>query len=298
MKTFGIDVSRWQGDFNFSKAKAEGVKFAILRGAYSAPAVEFDGGKDSKFGAYYTAAKREGLPVGVYQYSMARNVEDAQAEARYLHAYVLKGKTFELPIYIDVEDTVQRQLGKRLLTDIVKAWCEYLEERGYWVGIYSSTSFFSSYLYDDELQSYAHWAAQWDEACTYKGNEGVLGMWQFGGETNKLRTNKVAGVTCDQNYMLVDYPAKIKAKGCNGFTKAAETKPAASAKPAETKPAAKPAKPAKPAAADKTHTVKAGETLSGIAAKYGTTWQRLAAYNGIKNPSLVYPGEVIKIPKS
>jgi LysM repeat protein len=280
MKTFGIDVSRWQGDFNFYKAKAEGAKFAILRGAYSAPGVEFDGGKDSKFGAYYAAAKGEGLQVGVYQYSMARSVEDAIEEAAFLLDNVLKGKAFELPIYIDVEDEAQRRLGKRLLTDIVKAWCSYLEDRGYWVGIYSSTSFFSSYLYDNELQRYAHWAAQWADACTYKGNPGVLGMWQFGGETNTIRSNKVAGVVCDQDYMLRDYPAEIKARGRNGFKKPATTTSTTAAKPAE-----------------KVYTVKSGDTLSGIAAKYGTTWQRLASYNGIKNPSLIYPGEKIKIPK-
>ena len=44
-------------------------------------------------------------------------------------------------------------------------------------------------------------------------------MWQFGGETNKIRTNKVAGVTCDQNYAYKDYPAIINKAGLNGFHK-------------------------------------------------------------------------------
>lgn len=43
------------------------------------------------------------------------------------------------------------------------------------------------------------------------------------------------------------------------------------------------------------YTVKKGDTLSGIAAKYGTTYQKLAEYNGIKNPSLIYPGQKITI---
>jgi GH25 family lysozyme M1 (1,4-beta-N-acetylmuramidase)/LysM repeat protein len=43
------------------------------------------------------------------------------------------------------------------------------------------------------------------------------------------------------------------------------------------------------------YTVKAGDTLSGIAAKYGTTYQNLAAINGISNPNLIYPGQKIKI---
>ena len=44
------------------------------------------------------------------------------------------------------------------------------------------------------------------------------------------------------------------------------------------------------------YTVVKGDTLSGIAAKYGTTYQKLAEYNGISNPNLIYPGQKIKIP--
>ena len=52
------------------------------------------------------------------------------------------------------------------------------------------------------------------------------------------------------------------------------------------------------AAAEQTYTVKAGDTLSGIAAKYGTTYQTLASYNGIANPNKINVGQVIKIPGS
>ena len=48
-------------------------------------------------------------------------------------------------------------------------------------------------------------------------------MWQFGGETNKIRTNKVAGITCDQNYCYKDYPAIMQTNGLNGFGKTANT---------------------------------------------------------------------------
>lgn len=47
---------------------------------------------------------------------------------------------------------------------------------------------------------------------------------------------------------------------------------------------------------DTVYTVKAGDTLSGIASKYGTTYQKLAAYNGISNPNLIHVGQKIKIP--
>ena len=44
-----------------------------------------------------------------------------------------------------------------------------------------------------------------------------------------------------------------------------------------------------------TYTVVKGDTLSGIAAKYGTTYQKIAADNGIANPNLIFPGQVLKI---
>lgn len=211
-KIFGIDVSKWQGNFDFKKAKNEGVKFAILRGAYSTS-------KDVKFETYYKQAKAQGLNVGVYLYSMATTTTKAKEEAEKLYSNCLKGKQFELPVYFDIEDKVQKKLSKKQNTAIVKAFCETLEAKGYWVGIYASKSFYNDYLNDGELQRYAHWVAQWSKACTYKGNTGVFGMWQFGGETNLLRSNKVAGKVCDQNYMLIDYPSKIKSKGLNGFKK-------------------------------------------------------------------------------
>lgn len=43
--------------------------------------------------------------------------------------------------------------------------------------------------------------------------------------------------------------------------------------------------------AARSHTVVRGETLSGIAARYGTSWQQLAAKNGLRNPNLIYPGQ-------
>lgn len=44
-----------------------------------------------------------------------------------------------------------------------------------------------------------------------------------------------------------------------------------------------------------TYTVKSGDTLSGIAAKFGTTYQKIAADNGIANPNIIHPGQVLKI---
>jgi hypothetical protein len=223
MKTFGIDISRWQGDFDLDAAKKEGVQFVIIKGGGGDSGLYVD----SKFTRNYTEAKKRGLPVGVYWFSKALTVTEAEKEAEYFYTNVLKGRQFELPVYIDVEHKSQLALSKRLLTDIIKAWCSYLEKKSFWVGIYSSLSYFSSNVYDKELTAYAHWVASWAASCSYS-NTSCFGMWQFGGETNKIRPNKVAGVVCDQDYMLTDYPTRIKAAGLNGFTKSTSKQTTAS----------------------------------------------------------------------
>jgi hypothetical protein len=98
----------------------------------------------------------------------------------------------------------------------VDKWCAVLENKGCFVGVYASLNTFKNHLDDTRLARYIHWVAQWTKRCTY-GNKDILGFWQFGGETNLIRSNKIAGVVCDQNYMLLDLPERIKKGGFNGF---------------------------------------------------------------------------------
>lgn len=203
----GIDVSHWQGDFDWSAAKNEGYSFAVIKGGGG------DGGlyTDSAFRRNYEAAKALGIPVGAYFYCGAKTISRAREEADYFADNILDGRQFELPVYADIEDHGMLALGPRALTDIAVAFCSRLEERGYFAGIYSSLSYFSSRMYDDELKRFAHWVAQWADRCTYS-DESCLGMWQYSS------SETVAGVRCDTDVLYVDYPAMIKQKGLNGFT--------------------------------------------------------------------------------
>ncbi len=208
MQKWGIDISKWQSGFDFNKALQEGVEFVVLRGAYAMS-------KDKCFENFYKQCKSLNIPVGVYHYTMAETVDEARAEANFM-LNILKGKQFEYPIWLDVEDKVQKTLGKDLLTQIITTYLDILEGAGYYVGIYSTYLYLRDYAHIDMLDKYDKWIAQWSTKCTSKK---PFGMWQFGGETNKIRTNKVAGVTCDQNYAYKDYPAIMKKAGLNGFTK-------------------------------------------------------------------------------
>ena len=219
---FGIDVSHWQGDFDFARAKRnEGVEFAILKAGGG------DAGlyKDSKFEANYKKCEECGLPKGAYFYGNAKNVVEAKKEAEYFVS-ILSGKKYEYPVFYDVEGKMITDNNKATLTEVVKAFCSTMEAAGYWVGIYSSESFFNSEMKDEELIRYSHWVARWGKSKPVPTSGAETQMWQFGGETNLLRSNKINGQTCDQDYCYVDYPAKIKAAGLNGYAKGSNSAPA------------------------------------------------------------------------
>lgn len=202
----GIDVSQWQGRFDWARAASEGIKFAVIKGGGG------DGGlyTDERFDENYDGAKKAGISVGAYFYSGALTTAAAVAESDMFCDKILAGKKFDLPVYIDVEDPDMLALGKRNLTDIVKAFCARCEQRGYFVGIYSSLSYFSSMLIDSELKRYSHWVAEWGDRCTYP-DESCLGMWQ------NSSSGTVAGVRCDTDILYVDFPKLIKDKSLNGY---------------------------------------------------------------------------------
>lgn len=193
-RIFGVDLSSWQKGINFSQLVKEGVKFVILRGG--------DGSIiDSQFQHFYEQAKAQNLPVGAYWFSRAVNVAQAKEEAQRFYDNSLKGRKFELPVYIDCECNAQMNLGKRGLTDVIKAWAAVLKGYGLTVGVYTTANWFSNYMYLSELDGLERWVAQWSSSAPKM----ECGMWQFGGETNYQRSKYVAGMVVDQNYMLKNY---------------------------------------------------------------------------------------------
>lgn len=206
---FGVDLSRFQQGISFDELVREGVDFVILRGAYHLT-------KDVEFENFYSQAKARNLPVGVYLYTIATTPQGAREEAEFLLNNVLRGKQFELPIYIDIEDQRYYSRPKADNSAVVKAFCDTLEAKDYFAGVYASTYFFATYLDDSLLKAYTHWVAQWSTQLTYP-DKSVVGMWQFGGSTNRLRSPILAGVNVDQDYMFKDFPSIIKSYGLNGF---------------------------------------------------------------------------------
>lgn len=271
MSIKGIDVSKWQGNIDWAKVKAAGVQFAMLRGGFGKIAIQID----NKFERNYRNAKAVGMPIGVYHYSYAKSVEDAKKEAQFCLSY-LKGKQFEYPIAFDIEDKSQANLGKDTLTAITKAFCEEVEKAGYYVCIYANLDWLTNKLDMAELSKYDVWVAQWANKCTYKG---LYGMWQY---SDKGRVNGITG-NVDLNEAYKNYPNIMKVNGLNGYFKVTIPQE-------QPKPTPKPAEPTK-----EYYTVKKGDNLTKIAKKYKTTVAQLVAWNGIKNPNLIYAGQRLRV---
>lgn len=214
MQNFGIDISRWQGNFPIQQAVKEGVQFVIAKAGGS------DSGryKDSQFEANYNKCKELGIPVGAYYFGKDRSVAEAEASADHFIS-ILAGKQLELPVYYDVEHREMLMMGKDRLTEVIKAFCSKLEKAGYYVGIYSSQSYFSTYMNDKELKGYTHWVAAWTSNKPRLASGNSVDMWQFGGEVNKIRSNRLCNMTVDQDYLYVDFTSAIKRYGLNGFPK-------------------------------------------------------------------------------
>ena len=220
----GIDISKHNGAVNWVQVKADGVQFAILRAGYGKEASQ----KDTQFEANYAGCKSNGVPVGAYWYSYAATPAEAMQEAAVCLS-ILKGKTFEYPVYFDIEEPSVLAKGKAACTAIAKAFLEAVEQAGYFVGIYSSKVHLENCITEELRARYAVWVAHYGvDKTTYHGQYGI---WQ------KSSTGKVSGIrgNVDMNECYTDYPAAIKKKGLNGF-KAASAKPA---KPAQVAPAKK-----------------------------------------------------------
>lgn len=209
MQRTGIDLSKHNGTVDWNKIKAAGIEFAIIRSGFgrSAPSQ-----KDPQFERNYAEAKRVGMPIGVYHYSYAQSVEQAEMEADFV-LHILRGKKFEYPIYFDIEEKTQEKLSMDLCGRMIIAFCSKLEKAGYWAGIYSYDSFFKTNVSDDIERRYAVWVARIEnikpsQASTYQ-------MWQYSWK------GKVPGSSAetDMNICYVDYPDLIKKAGKNGYGK-------------------------------------------------------------------------------
>ena len=160
MKVTAIDVSYCQTGVDYNKVKNSGIDAVIIRAGFGKETYQ----KDSEFETHYRNAKKAGLAVGVYWYSYAYSVAEAKQEAKVCLACI-KGKTLELPVYYDLEESGQTRLGMSALTNIAIAFCDAIKSGGYRAGVYSNLNWLNNYLDYEKLRNkYSIWLAQWSSS--------------------------------------------------------------------------------------------------------------------------------------
>ena len=263
----GIDVSKWQGIIDWLEAKTDGVEFAIIREGWGKKS---SNQVDKQFKRNYENAKSVGIPVGCYHYSYADSVSDARAEAAFCLENI-RGMQFEYPICFDIEDKEQLKLNNRQRTDIVKAFCETIEEAGFYAMFYCNLNWLNNYLYKDELSRYDLWLAQWGTNAPAVD----CGIWQ------KSEMGRISGINgnVDIDIAYKNYPEIIKTKGLNGFKSENNTSTAQQG-----------------SINISIYMVKRGDTLSKIAQRFGVDIDLLARMNDIKDLNKIYVGQVLSVP--
>ena len=202
---YGIDVSEHQGNIDWSKVKADGVDYAIVRCGYGMDETNQD---DDYWYVNAEACEQYGIPFGTYLYSYADTVEKAKSEAEHV-LRLIKGYDLSYPIYYDLEESsVRNKLSRTQIADIADAFCDTIEAAGYEVAIYANTDWFTNYLTDSRFDQWDKWVAQYNTTCTYTGK---YTMWQCSSQ------GSVDGITgyVDLNIEFSDDIHSIA--GANGF---------------------------------------------------------------------------------
>ena len=180
-KSYGIDVSHYQGEIDWDAVKNSGVTFAILKiGEYwsNSKKVIFD----QFFERNYQACKRLGIAIGGYFYSYAFNSSEANEEAD-ICLSLIKNKKFELPIFLDVEDKLIKNAvangvaSVESLTSAAVTFCERMSSAGYQGGVYASRDFFYNYFNIPTLERFAIWLAHYTSVQT--DYTGKYDFWQY-----------------------------------------------------------------------------------------------------------------------
>lgn len=198
---FGVDISRWQGMYDFEQAKKEGIEFAIFR---------CGGADDKNIGMYYDSTYRRnyaecarvGIARGVYYLLDASSTEEAAEQARHCLS-LIEGMKLQLPVFADVEGEA---LNANNLTEIINRFCEVIKEAGYDAGVYASASPMINLMDIRAIKEAGNdvWCASYTAEKPQIGVD--IDIWQFGGGSdNFIRDVNVAGQAVDQNFAYKDY---------------------------------------------------------------------------------------------
>lgn len=170
----GIDVSKWQGNIDWSQARSA-ISFAIIRCGYrgsSTGALAVD----PYFARNIKNAKANGVKVGLYFYSNAKTEAEAVEEASLAVQLANEHGGVSLPIYIDIEGGMVHN-SPDTNTAIANAFVNTVNAAGYRGGVYSSYSWYNNHFNLGGITSNASiWCARYN---TYCGLKHSYDIWQY-----------------------------------------------------------------------------------------------------------------------
>ncbi|MFZ3414502.1 RICIN domain-containing protein [Bifidobacterium adolescentis] len=189
-----IDVSSWQNDIDWVKAKADGVEGAIIRLGYG-----WGNSADKKAQRNINECKRLGIPFGIYWYSYAYDANCARAEgndvAAKLRQMGVSPNDLKYPVYYDLEKWTWAghtpPTNPNVYSGMADAWYGALQSAGYKnLGVYSYTSYLQGPLNNSSIYAKTRWVAQYGAQMGYNAFGANDRGWQY---TSSGHINGISG---------------------------------------------------------------------------------------------------------
>lgn len=189
-----IDVSSWQGDIDWAKAKADGVEGAIIRLGFG-----WGNDADTKAQRNINECKRLGIPFGIYWYSYAYDANCARAEgndvAAKLRQMGVSPNNLKYPVYYDLEKWTWAghtpPTNPNVYSGMADAWYGALQSAGYKnLGVYSYTSYLQGPLNNSNIYAKTRWVAQYGAQMGYNAFGTNDRGWQY---TSSGHINGISG---------------------------------------------------------------------------------------------------------
>lgn len=178
-----IDVSGWQGDIDWAKAKADGVEGAIIRLGYGE-----GNNADKKAQRNISECKRLGIPFSIYWYSYAdtpalAKEEGADVVAK-LKQFGVNPSDLAYPVYYDLEKWTweghKPPTDPNVYNNIVNNWYSALQSAGYKnLGVYSYTSYLQGPLKHADIYAKTTWVAQYGARMGFDSFPTNSRGWQY-----------------------------------------------------------------------------------------------------------------------
>ena len=207
----GIDVSSWQGNINWPEVAASGVQFAIIRVGFRGYAEEGNIKEDAYFRQNVRGAVSNGIKVGIYFYSTARNEDEALQEAAWV-VDKIKSYSITYPVAYDFEEFGMHRtanISGEQATNNAIAFLNYVGSQGFGTMMYANKNDITHRFQKSRLP-YKFWLAHYTSSTDYTGS---YQMWQ---RTSKGSVPGISGYV-DMNIAYFGYGSVAKPKHTHDF---------------------------------------------------------------------------------